>query len=1194
MTSLVVDNRVITSQNMKLDLINNVVNRIALSDNATLTYQDQVYITNMLQKLGIQDIASFMTNIRQMKTEQVQSQKLVQQYRDTVLEYVGRTREPEPLPQPGTTSTTVEGDSHLDQNWFLHQEIYRRLGTIENIYQMEQFTTSIEGESLRISRTQMLQSEYMRMANALLLAEYRSYVTQEPHTPTTVGVNPYEYQGALEEMTTQEITAQLTQSVLFHTFSQLFSSRIQHYMEGDEFHYDLSRALHQTAENTVRRFEQFHSEGRMVQASFSLQQTALNQLLSNESNLLAHYNGFVQYTADEQRYLEQNSALWQENRLNMTYLSQFSQENLEEYQWLAGDTTIEQTHVTQEGRKESQPGTQDAPAQDKAAQTKLVERQKALTKLFRRELLHGERVEMQSQMASHLHNLFQIMETMAYLRQQDTVQILALRNFNVTQEEWLVRQAQLSNTVAYVQQLEQNYLESQMDFHHQDVQLEESQTVEVDNSTAQTTALTQYLDEINQENIKKREIMQQTLARVSMMSPQAVLPDLAKTKELAMLSIQSPEKLREFLAKAEAVDTTKPVNAQLEAILSVLDPMTRSLMEQAMYRTEETSQAVANNIQQNTNLVQLITDVTQSQPKGLDIPKPIGEQIQLILNHADLETRMLVEQLLEQTIAEQSSATDEAQPNVTLTQLMTELTRLELALTPGQPGAVGGAGRAGQDGVTMTHTVAGQTVQPNQAPPRDGVDGQPGTSMASEQVHQESHQLTTTRQVLEQMYGDLEHILQAEVLPPEVQKQVLAETIHRETDRTTQEQFQDVVTESQSHTTQLEETTRQHHERLERIYGAVETFAPSQRVLRLVQEELWEFTSHQETMQTLAQLDATSEQAYHQVVRQFQSLQKEEKEQVLHVLLEKTQRQTQSTAVTQREQLEYIHHHMDTLYQQEYGTQLVYATPVVAQTTVEVTRETQINQAVTQQVRRQTNWLEAYQQARLEQIYRHMDVALPARAVVRLIQRELMEYTNVHETRQAFDRLEVGNERVYAQVVRQYESVEKEQKERLMQVLTEKTTRQREQETLQVETLQLEHRTTMEQVSEQISQTIADILYGAVSAVGPEYAETVVRQSVPMVLKRMETEMPEELTELLETKNVTQVTKEEFEVVRQEETTTTVQPNKLEAELKAHDAAENVRKMVEKSIKSQVSTITDQVYQKLERRLQMERARRGK
>ena len=37
MTSLITDNRVTTNQNLKLELINNVVNRISLSDTETMT-----------------------------------------------------------------------------------------------------------------------------------------------------------------------------------------------------------------------------------------------------------------------------------------------------------------------------------------------------------------------------------------------------------------------------------------------------------------------------------------------------------------------------------------------------------------------------------------------------------------------------------------------------------------------------------------------------------------------------------------------------------------------------------------------------------------------------------------------------------------------------------------------------------------------------------------------------------------------------------------------------------------------------------------------------------------------------------------------------------------------------------------------------------------------------------------------------
>ncbi|MFI3313266.1 MAG: hypothetical protein R3Y62_05200 [Eubacteriales bacterium] len=1105
MTSLVVDNRLTTSQNVKLDLINNIINRIALNDSATLTYQDQVYITNMLQKLGVQDVHDFMKTINQLRTEQIQSHKLVEQYRSTVLEYMGRPAELESQAK-GVTGDQGEGEmTSGDQSWFLHQDIYRRLGTIENIYQIEGHSTNIEGDGYRISRNQLLQSEYMRMANTLLLAEYRGYVTQQLHGPAVMGTNPYEYPVVTEQLTTEEITAQLSQSVLYNTLSQLFTSRIHQFVAGNQHNFNLTRALSKTAENSVRRFEINHNEGRVLQASHHLQQSAMNQLLQNEYNILEHYNGFLQYTAEEQRYLEQHTEIWQGNRLNMTYLSQFSQENLEE-------TLLEQT-VSQEDAS----GETTAPMRPKEVTKETetpvgvptppspnVEQQVALTEMFRREMLHQERMQVQNQMMIGLHNLFQVVNTMTYLKQQDVAQILALRNFNVSNDDLLVQKMLLSNSMAYVEQTEQYDMSQSADLHHQETNVTEEESVTEVTVEERNNALKQYLQEINNENVRRREILKETLSKVTVEQPKTIAPNLERTKELAILSIRSPEKLKEFLAQAEKVDTSKPVNAQVEAILSILDPVTRQLMERAIYHSDVTRNISSSNVQQNTNLLQLMSDINNIQElTQVGTLDPLS-QVETVHHRMDTETHTqeggLVETLLEQAVSPQEAPLEQE----TLERVLHGVTNIQT-------------------------TTQGEISQ---------LQSRVDTILRTADLETRMEVETLLEKTLEQQF---------KLEDDQARKQVLAE----------------MTTQLTQLETKLLEQPKAMGEHLRTIL---------QNNNESVQQLVERYLQHQVAQHT----------ENNQILREQTTLSQ--------LLMELRQFQTREVAGIAGRDGEpggigmaglSLHH---TTQQVELGQ----GTAGQDGTDGAVTRETTQTDTQTS-INRATREFTV-----LERIFRRMEQVMPAESVARVIQRELMEYTNLHETRQVFRQLEQYRQQVYDQVVEQYETVEKIQKEQIVQVLTEKTKQQVHQEVTEVETLRLEHHHTEDLVSEQVSQTIADILYGTVAAVGPEYAETMVRQSVPMVLKQMEAEIPEELTELIQSKQLVQVEKEELQVVQQEKKVTTVQSTKLEEELQAYDAAENVRKLVEKSIKGQVSAITDQVYQKLERRLQLERSRRGK
>ena len=56
MTSLIENTKIYENQNLKLDVINNVLNRILVSDTYQMTYQDQVFIESVLKKMGIFEI----------------------------------------------------------------------------------------------------------------------------------------------------------------------------------------------------------------------------------------------------------------------------------------------------------------------------------------------------------------------------------------------------------------------------------------------------------------------------------------------------------------------------------------------------------------------------------------------------------------------------------------------------------------------------------------------------------------------------------------------------------------------------------------------------------------------------------------------------------------------------------------------------------------------------------------------------------------------------------------------------------------------------------------------------------------------------------------------------------------------------------------------------------------------------------
>ncbi|MCD7739355.1 MAG: hypothetical protein LUH58_10025, partial [Lachnospiraceae bacterium] len=80
LTSLVEDTRIQNVRESKLTVINNLLNRIAVTEEVKLSYQDRVYITDVLSRLGVTDVSQFMKQIFQLRQENRNVEELTELY----------------------------------------------------------------------------------------------------------------------------------------------------------------------------------------------------------------------------------------------------------------------------------------------------------------------------------------------------------------------------------------------------------------------------------------------------------------------------------------------------------------------------------------------------------------------------------------------------------------------------------------------------------------------------------------------------------------------------------------------------------------------------------------------------------------------------------------------------------------------------------------------------------------------------------------------------------------------------------------------------------------------------------------------------------------------------------------------------------------------------------------------------------
>ena len=330
----------------KLEVINNLVNRIMVSESAQLTYQDRVYITDVIQKLGIRNVSEFMHQVNQLKQEQNNTNQLI----DLYWNHLGELR------QFVENYKTEQGDSHITEEiteqkeiLHLHEDILNRLQTGAIYQTLQNFNNRTQGD-WNITNTELALSEQYRTAQNILLQKLQSEARGE-NTPLIYRhENYYEDQQLTQEQITEEnIRNQVSSAVLLNLIDNVYQSRNEQLMRKGDQWYHMEEAFYQNAGNTMQRIKQkisagnvFHTtqENAYVENYTQAQQneiSIINRLLDHRIQQEGTtQNRLIRQTLEEQNRLSQTNN-YVDDRLQLAYT------NIEEGDSFEEQTTYEQT-----------------------------------------------------------------------------------------------------------------------------------------------------------------------------------------------------------------------------------------------------------------------------------------------------------------------------------------------------------------------------------------------------------------------------------------------------------------------------------------------------------------------------------------------------------------------------------------------------------------------------------------------------------------------------------------------------------------------------------------------------------------------------------------------------------------------------------------------------------------------------------
>ncbi|MCD7807405.1 MAG: hypothetical protein LUH19_08715, partial [Lachnospiraceae bacterium] len=221
-TSILQDTRIQNNRETKLEVINNLLNRISVTGEVHLTYQDRVYITDVLYKLGVTNASQFMRQLSLLKQETRNVSELTNLYWNHLKELNQRVEQYE---NSFTVQRTSEETYGSQTRLYLHEEILNRLKTGALYQILNNFYSGSSENSTQADGQELTFSEQQRMVSRILLNRLQSQ-TVGKQVPLEYRHENYYEENRLErtQVTQETVNSQITSAVLLNLADSLYQN----------------------------------------------------------------------------------------------------------------------------------------------------------------------------------------------------------------------------------------------------------------------------------------------------------------------------------------------------------------------------------------------------------------------------------------------------------------------------------------------------------------------------------------------------------------------------------------------------------------------------------------------------------------------------------------------------------------------------------------------------------------------------------------------------------------------------------------------------------------------------------------------------------------------------------------------------------------------------------------------------------
>ena len=273
--------------------VNQMLNRLLLWNENHFTYQDQVYIERQLRRMGIREVSSFLKQVREVCGDCQEIHRLTNQY-----ESIGRVFREAGVSLGKLRAVTARGEKETgaDKQMIpLYREIYRRLDTRRIYRELRCFHQNQFGGN-RVDETCRF-AEYERTELELACSEAGT-AAMERVQGIPERVNPYELAeqtagGGVSGNAVEQMKSRMVSAVFLNLAEQTYAQRLEMQADVRREWTDFRFAIQETVANTLKRFENYHLEGRRLVERVKSYQREIRALRRDEEMFLTRLESLV-------------------------------------------------------------------------------------------------------------------------------------------------------------------------------------------------------------------------------------------------------------------------------------------------------------------------------------------------------------------------------------------------------------------------------------------------------------------------------------------------------------------------------------------------------------------------------------------------------------------------------------------------------------------------------------------------------------------------------------------------------------------------------------------------------------------------------------------------------------------------------------------------------------------------------------